>query len=81
MNNRIQLNDEDVELVAGGNVLYKCTTTERYAWGSHNPDVKYGFTSKKAMLAFIQANYDYYGEAGIFQALINEGICYPLESN
>lgn len=81
MNERIELNEEELEQVAGGNVLYVCGPNGRYAWGSHNPDVKYGYTSKKAMLAFIAENYDFYGEAGIFQALMNEGICYPLGSN
>lgn len=75
---RIQLSDEEVEQVAGGNVKYKCTTEERYAWGTHNPDVKYGFYSKSKMIAFIRDNYDYYGEAGIFQAMVDAGICYPL---
>ena len=75
---RIPLMDEDVESVAGGNVQYVCTETERYAWGASNPDVHYGFTSRSAMVAFVDANYDYYGEGGIFQALMDAGICYPL---
>lgn len=78
MSERIALNEEEIELVAGGNVQYVCTETERYAWGTHNPDVKYGYTSKKKMLAFIAENYDYYGESGIFKALIDAGICFPL---
>jgi len=78
MSNRVELREEDLELVAGGNVQYVCTPDERYAWGTHNPDKKYGYTSKRAMIKFIEDNYDYYGEGGIFDALISAGICYPL---
>jgi len=76
--NRIQISEENLDSVTGGNVQYVCTETERYAWGTHNPNVKYGYTSKRAMIKFIEENYDYYGEAGIFQALCQAGICFPL---
>lgn len=75
---RIPLNDMDIEDVAGGNVCYVCNQTDHYCWGSHNPDVKYEFRSRKAMLEFIEKNYDYYGEAGIFQAMIDADIIYPI---
>ena len=81
MANRIPLNEDVLESVDGGNVQYVCTETDRYAWGTHNPDVKYGYTSKRAMLNFIQDNYDYYGESGIFNALIDAGICYNIDSS
>lgn len=78
MSDRRALNDQELELVAGGNVQYVCTETERYAWGTHNPDRKYGYKSKRAMIDFIAKNYDFYGESRIFDAMCDAGICYPL---
>lgn len=75
---RVALNDEEIEAVAGGAVNYTCTETNRYCWGEHTPDVRYGFYSKSKMLAFIADNYDYYGESGIFDAMIDAGLIYPL---
>lgn len=77
-NKRVELNDDQVEAVAGGNILYVCTATEAYAYGSHNPDVKYGFSSRKAMVKFVAENYDLYGEAGTLQAMVAAGIVWPL---
>lgn len=71
---RIPLSDDILEQVAGGNVLYVCTATDHYCYGSHNPDVKYEFQSRRQMLSFIEENYDYYGEAGIFNAMVEAGI-------
>lgn len=77
---RIPLGDDMLEMVAGGNVLYKCNETDHYCWGSHNPDVKYEFQSRRKMVAFIEENYDYYGEAGIFNAMIDAGIVTPMDN-
>lgn len=75
---RIPLDDDTLEAVAGGNVLYVCNAVDHYCWGSHNPDKKYEFQSKRKMLDFISKNYDYYGEGGIFQAMIDEGLITPM---
>ena len=75
---RTALTDDQVEGVAGGNIQYVCTSTEAYAWGTHNPDKKYGFTSRRQMLAFIAENYDLYGEAGTLEALVDAGICFYM---
>ena len=79
--NRIPLTDEQLEQVAGGNVLYVCNGDDHYCYGSHNPDVKYEFQSRRKMVEFVQNNYDYYGEAGIFQAMLEAGIITPMGSN
>ena len=76
---RIMLDDDVLDSVAGGNVLYVCNSTDHYCYGSHNPDVKYEFQSRRQMLNFIEQNYDYYGEAGIFQAMVNAGIVTPMQ--
>lgn len=76
--NRVMLDDDAVEDVTGGNVLYVCDEVNHYCYGSHNPDVKYEFYSRRKMLEFINENYDYYGEAGIFNAMIEAGLIYRI---
>jgi len=71
---RVLLEEEDLELVSGGNVKYVLANGEHYCYGSHNPDVKYEFQSARQCAAFIKENYDYYGEAGIFAAMENAGL-------
>ena len=71
---RALLDDEILEAVAGGNVLYVCTKEDHYCWGARNPGVRYGYQSLRKVLAFIQENYDYYGEAGIFNAMMAAGL-------
>lgn len=78
MAERIKLNDTDAEQIAGGNVLYVLNNTDHYCYGSHTPDVRYEFRSRREMLAFVEANYDFYGEAGIFDAMMAAGIITPM---
>ena len=78
---RVLLTDEEAGTVAGGNIHYVCTETERYCYGEHDPGTKYGYYSKSAMLAFVDANYDLYGEYGTLQMMLNQGIIYPLSTS
>lgn len=72
---RMALDDADLEKVTGGNVLFVVANGQAYLYGSHNPDKKYAFVAKvREVNAFISANYDFYGEAGIFDALKAEGL-------
>ena len=74
-NKRVPLDDVDLQQVTGGNVLFVVANGQAYLYGSHNPDKKYSFCAKvREVNAFIAANYDYYGEAGIFDALKAEGL-------
>ena len=79
-NKRMMIEDDRLEDVTGGNVLYVCNETDHYCYGAHTPDVKYEFQSRRQMVAFIDQNYDYYGEAGIFQAMVNAGIVTPMSN-
>lgn len=76
--NKILLDDEMVESVAGGNIQFVCNGTERYAWGSHNPGQRYSFPSRSAMLKFVNENYDELGERGCIQEMVNQGILIPM---
>lgn len=78
MSNRIELGDEMLVSVAGGNIQYVNNGSERYAWGSHNPGKKYAFPSKSRMLSFIDAHYDELGEKGCIAAMVDEGILIPM---
>ena len=80
-NKRMMLDDEMLEDVTGGNVLYVCNQTDHYCYGAHNPDVKYEFRSRREMLAFVDQNYDYYGEAGIFNAMVAAGIVTKMDNS
>jgi len=75
---RVQLNDEMVEDVTGGNIQYVNNGTDRYVWGSHNPNQRYSFPSKKVMLAFINEHYDELGERGCLEAMVQQGIIIPM---
>lgn len=77
--NRKLLNDDEVEKVAGGNVLYVCNQVDHYCYGAHNPGKKYEFQSRRAVIAFIEANYDYYGENDIFNEMIKAGLITPMQ--
>lgn len=77
-NKRIPLDEASLEDVTGGVVEMVCTATERYVYGTRTPDVKYGFKSRSKVCNFVAENYSYYGEAGIFQALIDAGLIFPL---
>lgn len=76
---RIALDDESLNAVTGGVVEMVCTSTERYVYGTRTPDVKYSFKSRSKVCNFVAENYSYYGEAGIFQALIEAGLITPME--
>lgn len=78
MSDRIKLEDSTVEMVAGGNIQYVIAGGQVYAYGTHNPDKKYGFGSLKKFLNFINDNYDLYGEAGTLNAMVDAGICWEL---
>lgn len=74
-----QLIDENLlEDITGGVVEMVCTSQERYVYGTRNPDVKYGFKSRSKVSNFVAENYSYYGESGIFDALMAEGLIYRL---
>lgn len=75
---RIQIEDEFLEDVTGGNIQYVNANGERYMWGSHSPDQKYSFASKTAVRNFIQANYDELGERGCLQEMVAQGIIVPI---
>ena len=72
------LNDDAVESVAGGNIQYVISNGQVYAYGTHNPNKKYGFSSLKKFLAFVAENYDLYGEAGTLNAMVDAGVAWPL---
>lgn len=76
--NRVQLTDNMVESVAGGNIQYVISNGEVYAYGTHNPDKRYGFSSLKSFLAFVEENYDLYGEAGTLNAMVSAGVAWEL---
>lgn len=78
MSKREMLTDDMVECVAGGNIQYVNNGSDRYAWGSHNPGQRYAFPSKKAMLSFIDNNYDELGERGCIDAMVAQGILIPM---
>ena len=80
INKREPLVDEDLEQVTGGNVQFVCIPgTTSYCYGEHNPDVKYTFNVKiREVSKFIAENYDYYGEAGIFNAMVAAGLISPM---
>jgi len=75
---RVELTDEQVGEVAGGNIQYVVRTGMVYAYGSHNPDKKYGFSNLKAFVKFATDNYDLYGEAGTLLAAVDAGLAWPL---
>lgn len=75
---RIALDEESLEAVTGGVVEMVCTASERYVYGTRTPDVRYSFKSRSKVCNFVAENYSYYGEAGIFQALIAEGLIFPM---
>lgn len=75
---RVALTDAQTELVAGGNIQYVIQGGEVYAYGTHNPDKRYGFSSLKKFLAFVDENYDLYGEAGTLEAMVDAGIAWEL---
>jgi len=75
---KIPLTDSAVEDVTGGNVQIVCNKNDHYCYGARTPDVRYEFQSKRAVDNFVTENYDYYGEAGIFQAMIDAGIITPM---
>ena len=77
---RMQLSDDMLEDVSGGNIQYVNNGTERYCWGSHNPGQKYAFPSKKRMLGFINENYDELGERGCLEAMVAQGIIIPINN-
>lgn len=77
--NRMQLNEDMLEDVTGGNIQYVNNETDRYAWGSHNPGKRYAFPSKSAMLRFIHENYDELGERGCIEAMVSKGILIPMD--
>ena len=78
-NNRIHIDDEaSLEDITGGVVEMVCTATERYVYGTRTPDVKYSFKSRSKVCNFVAENYSYYGEAGIFNALIAAGLITPM---
>lgn len=79
INKREQLSDFDLEQVTGGNVQFVCIPGECYCYGSHNPDVKYSFNVKiREVSKFIADNYDFYGESGIFDAMVSQGLISPM---
>lgn len=75
---RVALDEESLEAVSGGVVEMVCTSTERYVYGTRTPDVKYSFKSRSKVCNFVAENYSYFGEAGIFQALIDAGLITPM---
>lgn len=75
---RVMLDDNAAEKVAGGNIQYVIANGEVYAYGTHNPDQRYGFASLKTFLNFVNENYDLYGEAGTLQAMCAAGVAWPL---
>lgn len=78
MPNKVLLDDDMLDDVTGGNIQYVNTPTERYLWGSHNPDQKYSFPSKKAVKDFVAANYDELGERGCLAEMVAQGIIIPI---
>ena len=75
---RVALTDDQAEFIAGGNIQYVVANGEVYAYGTHNPDKKYGFSSLKKLLKFVDENYDLYGEAGTLDAMVDAGIAWEL---
>lgn len=78
MGERIHIDDARAESIAGGNIKYVIANGEVYAYGTHNPDKKYGFSSLKKFLAFVQENYDLYGEAGTLNAMVSAGVAWEM---
>ena len=78
MSERILLDEATVEEITGGVVEMVATSTERYVYGTRTPDVKYRFNSISKVSKFVSENYSYYGEAGIFQALMAAGLIFPM---
>lgn len=78
MDNKILLDDDMLEDVTGGNILYVNDATGKYLWGSHSADQKYSFTSKKAVREFVNANYDELGERGCIAEMVSLGIITPM---
>lgn len=78
MSNRVELSDEAVSGVVGGNIIAHIDTDGIYIYGSHNPDSHYGFSSYSQVQTFIADNYDLYGEMGTIQAMVAAGLCWPL---
>ena len=76
--NRVQLEDNEVMAVAGGNIQFVYSGGVKYAYGTHNPDKKYGFNKVSEISKFVQENYDLYGEAGTLNAMVAAGICWEL---
>ena len=79
---RTQLNDEQVENVAGGVVMYQCIQNDDYyLYSTKDRDTKYScvFKDLKAIDAIIgQYNRERKPDADIIGRLLSEGLIQPM---
>lgn len=78
---RIQLNDEQVEHVAGGVIMYKATTAGCYLYSIFDKETKFSFQFKDidAIDAVcLQFSNEGKSDAETIEYLMSQGLCQPM---